>query len=342
MSDGRDVRVAILGTGAIAQIVHLPVLSGLDGVELAAVCDVDRPKAKAIASRFEVPRVFRADEEVFASDDVDAVVICTPSHLHERQAIAALEAGKHVLVERPLALDADGARRVVEAAERAGKTLMVALNNRYRPDVRALSPFLRGGELGEVFFVKAGWLNRKVRTVRPTWRHRRETAGGGVLMDLGTQALDLCLWLLGYPKVERVNAYLHPGEGMEVEDAAALMLRLENGPVVSVEVTWSLLAQRDRHYLQVLGSHGTGSVSPLMVYKEVEHGLLDVTPKLAPGPENAYTASYRQELRHFVAAARGAETLAPPRDQIELMRLVALAYRSAAEGREIEARTDFA
>ncbi|HEX6940356.1 MAG TPA: Gfo/Idh/MocA family oxidoreductase [Longimicrobiales bacterium] len=337
MSDAPEVRAAILGTGAIAQIVHLPILNALDGVDVVAVCDVDRPKATAIANRFEVPRVFRSDEEVFASRDVDAVVICTPSHLHERQAVAALEAGKHVLVERPLALDADGARRVVEAAERAGRTLMVAMNNRYRPDVLALLPFLRGGELGEVFFVKAGWLNRKVRTVRPTWRHRRETAGGGALMDLGTQALDLCLWLLGQPKVERVNAYLHPGEGMEVEDAAALMLRLEGGPVISVEVTWSLLAQRDRHYLQVLGSRGTGSVMPLMVYKEVEHGLLDVTPKLSAGRENAYTASYREELRHFVAAVRGEETLELPYDQIELMRLVALGYRSAAEGREIEA-----
>ncbi len=332
-----DVRVAILGTGAIAQVVHLPILSGLEGVEIMAVCDTDRPKATAIANRFEVPRVFRTDEEVFASKDVDAVVICTPSHLHERQAIAALEAGKHVLVERPLALTADGARRVIEAAERSGRTVMVAMNNRYRPDVLALRPFIQGREFGELFFVKAGWLNRKVRTVRPTWRHRRATAGGGVLMDLGTQALDLCLWLLGYPQVARVNAYMHPGEGMEVEDSAVVMLRLENGPTVAVEVTWSLLAPRDRHYLQLLGSRGAASTTPLSVYKEVEHGLLDVTPKIAAGRENAYTASYRQELAHFVAVARGEKELELPYDQVELMRLVALAYRSAEEGRELDA-----
>ena len=208
-----NVRVAILGTGAIAQVVHLPILTELEGAEVFAVCDVDHPKATAIASRFEVPRVFRTDDQVFASRDVDAVVICTPSHLHEAQAIAALEAGKHVLVERPLALDADGARRVIEVAERTGRTVMVALNNRYRPDVLALRPFVRGGEFGELFFIKAGWLNRKMRTVRPTWRHRRVTAGGGVLMDLGSQALDLCLWLLDYPEVARVSAYLHPEIG---------------------------------------------------------------------------------------------------------------------------------
>ncbi len=337
MSEVRPVRVALLGTGAIAQVVHLPLLMQLEDAELVAVCDADRPKAVAIASRLGVPTVYRSDEQVFGAEDVDAVVICTPNHLHEEQAVAALEAGKHVLVERPLALDVDGARRVVAAAERAGRTLMVALNNRYRPDVLALLPFLRGGELGELFFVKAGWLNRKIRTVRPTWRHRQATAGGGVLMDLGTQVLDLCLWMLRYPAVERINAYTHPGEGMEVEDAAAVMFRLVDGPVVSVEVTWSLLAPRDRHHLQVLGSQGTGSVPPLVVYKEVEHGLLDVTPQVAQGQENAYTASYRQELSRFLAAARGERPIEPPREQVELMRLVALAYRSAKEGREIEA-----
>ena len=335
-SETKEVRVALLGTGAIAQVVHLPLLSEFPGVQLAAVCDVDRPKATAIANRFEIPTVYRNDAQVFEDDDIDAVIICTPSHLHEAQAIAALESGKHVLLERPLALDPEGARRVIDAAERADKALIVALNNRYRPDVRALLPFLRGGELGELFFMKAGWLNRKMRTVRPTWRHRLATAGGGVLMDLGTQVIDLCLWLLDYPEIERISAHTHPGEGMEVEDAAAVMMRLKDGPVVSVEVTWSLLAQRDRHYLQVLGSHGTGSVSPLVVYKEVEHGLLDLTPQMASVQENPYTASYRQELSHFLAVVRGEQPIELPHDQVELMRLIRLAYRSAEEGREIE------
>lgn len=337
MSGRDEVRVALLGAGAIAQVVHLPVLSRLPGATLHAVCDTDRAKATAIGNRFGVARAHRSDAEVFADDDVDAVVICTPSHLHEAQAIAALEAGKHVLVERPLALDAAGAERVLAVAERTGRALMVALNNRYRADVLAIKPFAHGGELGELFYVKGGWLNRKMRTVRPTWRHRRATAGGGALMDLGTQVLDLCLWLLNYPRVQRLVAHLHPGEGMEVEDSAAVMLWVENGPVLALEVTWSLLSQRDRHYLQLLGTTGSASISPVAVYKEVEHGLLDLTPQLPPGRENLYTASYRRELSHFVDVVRGEQPIELPREQIELMRLVTLAYRSAAEGREVEA-----
>ena len=337
MSGADDVRIGLLGTGAIAQVVHLPILTQLTGVRVEAVCDADRSKAAAIASRFGIPRVYRRDEEVFGADDLDAVVVCTPSHMHEEQAIAALESGKHVLVEKPLALDADGAARVVAAAERAGRTLMVAMNTRYRPDVLALKPFVQGGELGSVFLVKSAWMNRKVRTVRPTWRHRRATAGGGALMDLGVQVLDLCLWLLDYPPVARLVAHMHPGEGMEVEDSAVMLLQLRDGGSISVAASWSLVAERDRHYLRLLASRGSGSLAPLAVYKEVEHGLLDVTPQLTQGNENLYTASYRRQLKYFVECARGAAVADLPREQIELMRLIALAYRSAEEGREIEA-----
>ena len=336
-AEAERARVALLGLGAIAQVVHLPILSQLEDVDLVGACDADFAKARAIAGRFGIPRVFRTDEEVFVSDDIDAVVICTPSHLHESQAIAALEGGKHVLVEKPLALDAAAAERVVAAAERTGLSLMVAMNNRYRPDAMALKPFADGGELGELFLVRGAWLNRKIRIVRPTWRHRKATAGGGAMMDLGVQTLDLALWLLGFPKVRSIVSHMHRGEGLEVEDTAAMMLRLANGAGISLTVTWNLIAERDRHYLRMLGTRGSGAISPLAVYKEVETGLLDVTPALPPGRENPYTASYRHELQHFVHVVRGEAETALPREQIELMKTVALAYRSAEEKREIEA-----
>jgi predicted dehydrogenase len=157
------------------------------------------------------------------------------------------------------------------------------------------------------------------------------------MMDLGVQTLDLALWLLGFPGVASIAAHMHRGEGVEVEDTAAMMLRLTRGGAISLTVSWSLVAERDRHYLRVLGSRGSGAISPLAVYKEVETGLLDVTPALSPGKENPYTASYRHELQHFVRVVRGDAERELPREQIELMRIVALAYRSAEEKREIPA-----
>jgi predicted dehydrogenase len=297
---------------------------------------VDNPKARAIAARFGIPRVHATDTEVFRADDLDALVICTHSHLHAEQSIAALSEGKHVLVEKPLGLSEADAGRVLAAAGAAKKTLMVAMNHRYRPDIAALKPFADGGELGRIFLTRGAWLNRKMRLTRPTWRHRKATAGGGVLMDLGVQLLDLALWMLGQPIIRSVTCITNPGEGMEVEDTAGLLARLDDGSMISLTMSWSLVAERDRHYLRLLGTRGSGAIQPLGVYKEVESGLIDVTPNISVGRENLYTASYRQELAHFTRAVRGEETVPLPAEQVDLMRVIALAYRSAEERREVE------
>jgi predicted dehydrogenase len=330
----RELRVGVLGTNTIAQTVHLPILIDLPGARVEAVCDIDGNKASAIAGRLSIPRVFHAEDDLFESDDLDAVVICSPSNLHQRQAIAALEAGKHVLVERPIALDARGAEAVVKAAEKAGRALVVAYNNRYRPDLRGVKSFVTAGELGDVFSIHGTWFNKKVRLRRPTWRHRKETAGGGAFMDLGVQVLDLGLWLLDHPKAVRVCAHMHPAEDLEVEDSASVLVGLETGAIISVQTTWNLLAEKDRHHIRLFGTAGSATTHPLQVFKEIEHGVLNATPQIAPGVENAYTASYREELRQFVAAALGSPP-PPPREQIALMRVVEAVYQSAETGQEV-------
>jgi predicted dehydrogenase len=337
MKEGERLRVGLLGVGAIAQVVHLPVLSQLDNVELVGVGDTDRNRAKAIGARFGTRHVFERDEDAFRSDEIDAIIICTPSHMHEEQAIAGLEAGKHVLVEKPLAFTPEGCERVLRTAEQTGRTLMIAMNNRYRPDTRALRPFAQGGELGDVFLTRGAWLNKKMRVVRPTWRHRKATAGGGVMMDLGVQTLDLCLWMLSFPEVASVATHMHFPEGMEVEDNAGILVRLRNGSAVSLTVSWSLVAERDRHYMRMLGTRGSGAIAPLAVYKEVETGqMIDVTPSVSLGRENLYTASYRQELSHFVAVAQGVMEEPLPHEQVQIMRVIGAAYRSHEEKREVE------
>ncbi|MFP4624730.1 MAG: Gfo/Idh/MocA family protein [Gemmatimonadota bacterium] len=328
------LRVGVIGTGAIAQIVHLPLLKEMQGVRVQAVCDLDENKAAAIAGRLGIPSVYEQTEEILEDDQVDAVVICSPSHLHQEHAIAALEAGKDVIVERPLALDPEGAEAMIRAAESADRLLMVAYNNRFRPDTRGVKSFVASGELGRIYTVHGTWFNRKSHLRRKTWRHRRET-GGGAFMDLGVQVLDLCLWMLDYPRAERVTANLNPGEAMEVEDAAAVLIGLEGGAALSVQVTWNLVAEHDRHHVRLLGTAGTAQTYPLKVMKEAEHGMLNVTPQVAPGRENAYTASYRSELRHFVTAARGATSSPLPREQVDVMRIVQAVYESADRGTEV-------
>ncbi|HEX6041518.1 Gfo/Idh/MocA family oxidoreductase [Longimicrobium sp.] len=326
------VRVAVLGAGSIAQIVHLPILTRMRGVQVAAIADRDAHTARTIAKRFEVPTVTTSFEEVL-TDDVDAVVVCTPSNRHEDHVRAALRAGKHVLCEKPLALTPEGVASLLEEPG-AEDRLVVAMNQRYRPDAVALRQFVSGGELGDVYYLRTGWLNR-YRPRGRTWRERKATAGGGALMDLGLQMLDLALWTLGYPVPERVSAHMYQRPGSEVEEAAMLVVGLEGNRVVNLECTWSLLAQRDRQYLNLMGSGGSGSLSPLAVFKDMPAGLVDVTPQVPATRENLFTASYRNELAQFVEAVRGDRVVQSPREHLVLMRLVEAAYRSAQERREI-------
>lgn len=326
------VRVAVLGAGSIAQIVHLPILSRMRGVQVAALADRDAHTARTIAKRFEVPSVSTNFEEIL-TDDIDAVVVCTPSSRHEEQVRAALRAGKYVLCEKPLALTPKGVASLLEEPG-ADERLVVAMNQRYRPDAVALRQFVAGGELGDVYYLRTGWLNR-YRPRGRTWRERKATAGGGAFIDLGLQMLDLAMWTLGYPNPERVSAHMYSRPESEVEDAAMLVVGLEGKRVINLECTWNLLARRDRQYLNLLGSSGSGSLSPLAVFKDMPAGLVEVTPSIPATRENLFTASYRNELTQFVETVRGERTVESPREHLVLMRLVEAAYRSAQEGREI-------
>lgn len=330
------IRVGLLGTGAISQVVHVPILVERKDVELVVLADADPHKAETLSRRFSVPLVMDPDE-VLDSETVDAVVLCTPNRLHEEQAVKALEAGKHVLVERPIALTAVGAARVVDAAERAGRILAVGLPHRFRPEVVALRDFIAGGELGAPYAVRGSWLTRTVQAQRAGWRRARAIAGGGALMDLGIAALDLCLWVVGYPKVKRVACVLARHDD-EVEDSANLMAETEEGMVVSLEVSTRFFAADDRYYLRVMGEDGSASLPPLEIFKQLGGRPIDVTPRQPKprGGENPYTNAYRRLLDDFVRCVSGRAEAEIPREQAALMAVIEAAYRAAETGQEVE------
>jgi predicted dehydrogenase len=337
MSDLDDsVRLGVIGTGAISQVVHVPIFAEREDVDLLAVADADLHKAEALSRRFDVPLVMTA-EALIANDELEAVVICTPNNLHEEMAVAALEAGKHVFVERPLATTSEGARRVIDVAERSGRALVVGMPHRFRPGVTALRSFIAGGELGDLYAVRGSWMTRLMPGSRHNWRYDRAAAGGGALVDLGVPALDLCLWLIGFPAIKRVSCVASPA-GAEVEDAASLMAETVDGIALTLEVSNRLFAGEDRYFARVMGTEGSGSLPPLEVFRQLGGRPIEVTPRQPKprGGENPYTNAYRRLLDDFVqsVAGRGASEL--PREQVALMSLVEAAYRSAQAGREVE------
>jgi len=335
MSD--PVRVAVVGAGSIAQVAHLPVLRRIGGVEIAAICDNDLPKAQALGARFDVREAYDDIEEVLKYSRPDAVVICTPNHIHEIHVAAALSAGVHVLCERPLSLTYEGVERVLKAAERYGKRVMVAMNHRFRTDVQAVRGFLAGGELGMIDMIRGGWFTFQPTATRRQlgWRLRRAEAGGGAMLDLGLPLIDLGLWLAGWPIPKRITAHLVGGGGETVEDMGMALIVCENGLSIGVAVSWRHLGRGERFWFEMVGKKGTAEISPLRVYREVHGVPTDVTPTGASGRETPFIQSYRAEWTYFLAVIKGDVNAPPPKDQLTLHSVLEAVYRSSDEGLDV-------
>jgi predicted dehydrogenase len=328
------VRIGVVGAGAIAQLTHLPVLAKMRGVKLVGLADNDRPKARSLADRFDIPDVFTDIEDLLEADALQAVVVATPNHLHEPHVLRAIAAGVDVLCERPLALSAKGVERIVNAAQRAGRKVLVANNYRFRSDVQALAGFLRGGELGKLTGIRAGAYHHK-RTDQG-WRQRRAESGGGAFFDYGFPMLDLALWLADFPEPERVSAHMERGSGKNaVEDAMLVQLNFANGAAFNFDVLGSYVGAEERWWFETLSTRGSTRLAPLRVVKELHGRPTDVSPRGAAARESAFIQSYRAELAHFVSVIAGETEYEAPSDQAKLHRIVEAIYKSADEGKEI-------
>ena len=329
-----NIRVGVVGAGAIAQLAHLPLLSKLRGAQLVALCDNDRPKARALADRFDVPDVFTDIEDLLEFDELDAVVVATPNHLHEPHVLAALAAKVHVLCERPLSLSARGVERILAAANRVDRKVFVANNHRFRSDVQALDRFLRGGELGKLTGIRAGVYQPRIR--HEGWRARRAEAGGGAFLDQGLPMVDLAMWLADYPAPVRVWAHMDRPRGTAVEESALVTLECDTGVAFTFDISWAYVGYEERWWFETLSSRGSARLAPLRVVKELNAKPTDVSPGGAAARENSFNQSYRAELAHFLSVVSEETPYEAPTDQVILHKVIEAAYRSADEGKEVK------
>ena len=331
----KTLRIGLVGVGAAAQINHIPALKKTEGVEIVSLCDRDPEKAARVAQKFGIPRSTGRYDDLLADDDIDAVDVCTPNFLHAPMATAALEAGKHVLCERPLARSAEEAAAMARAAKKADRLLACAVAHRFRADAQLLRTFVQKGELGELFFAKAGWLRLRTAWDSDEWRRQKRESGGGVVLDLGFQMLDLSLWLLGGPGVQSVTASVHRSRKGEVEDSASAFLRLESGATLTLELTWGLLMEKDFAYINLFGSGGAALLNPLRVHKGMHGTLVNVTPNLETS-RNQYRHSVEAQMSHFAdALRRGTKPMGTAEEILPVMELMDAVYRSAEQGKEV-------
>lgn len=328
------LRIGVIGVGAIAQVAQLPMLARLRGAQLVALCDNDGPKARALADRFGIADSFTDIEDLLEFDRLDAVVVATPNHLHEPHALSALAAGVDVLCERPLALTAKGVERVIAAAGRGGRKVVVANNHRFRSDTQTLKRFIRGGELGKVTGFRAG--SYQPRRIAEGWRSSRAQAGGGAFLDQGFPLVDLALWLADFPEPTRVSAHAVRGRARDaVEESMLVQLECADGSSFSFDTSWAYVGHEERWWLECLASRGSARLAPLRVVKELNGKPVDVSPTGAAARESAFIQSYRAQAAHFAALLSGEAPYEPPKQQALVHRVLEAAYRSADEGKEV-------
>ena len=357
--------VGLIGTGGISR-QHLPGYQlDPDRVRLSAVCDIREDAARQFASDAGVESVFTDAREMFEQSDIDAVDICTIHDTHADLAIAAARAGKHVLLEKPMAVSLEDCRAIIEATEEAGVTFMVAQQLRHVPTYMALRRRIQAGELGRIWsarvdtFLTAA-LDDPHQPISPRagyWGFDGKRGGGGVVTLLSVHHLDLMRYFVG--EVARVDARAwrgHPSFTNDAEDRAVATLEFVNGAVGHLTASFTSRAPWS-FQLMLLGEQGTAwtpplpaADGPLMAHRtpaviasaaqDGEHGFnpdtsfrpID-TDDLALPTEDPYI----NEIMHFVRCCEdGAEPISGGRDNIETMKLVFGIYESSRTGKAVE------
>ena len=326
-------RIAVIGLGTIAQNIHLPILTRLPDAEIVAVCDVNPINAQFVARKFNIPRYYKDyDELLDVEEDVVGVDICTPTNVHKEISIAALKVKKHILVEKPLARNLKEAEDIASASKKYGRKVMAGMNNRFRPDSMILKSFIDGGELGKLYYAKAGWL--KKFSVSNPWFTRKHQSGGGVVLDLGIVMFDLAFWMMGYPEVKEVVASTYSHKTKDLEDSSVMFMRMKNGSTLTVEASWSFEADEDFFYCDCFGTEGSGSLNPFQIFKLMHGNLVNVAPASHDTPQSLFRKSYENELKHWVGSLRGLHPFVCTADEaVHRMKVVDAIYKSAKTGK---------
>ncbi|WP_046174300.1 Gfo/Idh/MocA family protein [Domibacillus indicus] len=342
------LRIGVLGTGAIAMERHIPAFKHVKEAEITAVMDVNEERAKEAAEKFGVKYVCTSLEEMLGK--IDALLITTPNKFHAPAAVQALNAGVHVMCEKPMALNTKECEEMVAAAKKSGKVLLIAYHWRFMKESRAAKKLIDSGEIGRPLVIRIKSMRR--RKV-PGWGvfTNRELQGGGALIDYGCHLLDLAMWLTGSSKPYEVSGttfnHLSMQKDMvnewgtinpatfEVEDHATAFIRLENGAVVMLETSWAANIPEDEETISISGTEGGIEVFPLRLNKS-QHGVL-VNSEIAWIPEEKPFAILQAE--HFVSCCFGESTpMSSPEESMYVTSIIDSVYESAKIGHSVRIR----
>ena len=361
MSDQRQLRAGVVGLGWAGQ-QHMAAYAELDGVDLVALAGLEPDQLAKLGERYAIDegRLFPDWSDLVGHGELDLVSIATPTTLHHPAVVGALDAGLHVLSEKPMAESGAKAREMVAAAERNDRVLDVAFNHRNRGDVQELKKIVDAGVLGQVYYAKAGWLRREGIPTLGSWFTRRDTAGGGPLMDIGVHMLDMVLHVLGEPLVLTATAATYAefgprGRGattsprvrktgvtqapFDVEDLSTAFLRLAGGATLLLESSWAQWIPEDHCYVRLYGSDGGASIEwvdpsaperTMSIWTEAGQEMVEPTEMVPDG-------GHRQCVLDFLTHVRSSDgTSHRGRQALARAEVVDACYASADLGREVQ------
>lgn len=342
----KKLRVGVIGVGMGKG--HVKGYQEHPNAEVVAIADPNEARLKDIGDRFNVPSRYKSAEEMFKHEKLDVVSVATPNKFHKPQAVMALEAGCHVLCEKPMAMNAREGRAMLEAARKARKHIQINFSYRFFDQSVALKKQVETGILGDVYFARTIWHRRRGMPGFGGWFGIKELAGGGPLIDVGVHRLDLALWLMGYPKPVWVMGSSYDklarpladkaGKKFDVEDLAVGMVKFANGATLEIEASWAAnIAEAEMMETRLFGTKG-GLVQrnknetyefEAEMYVEKDGAQYDV--KLHP-PVEAVRSSYYTFIDVILGKTK---PVATGEEGLIVMELLDAIYRSAKTGRPI-------
>lgn len=340
-------KVGVVGAGGAGRLLHLPALKEVPDVEVVALCDARKDRVKQVAEQFGIPKTF-TDYKKLVKEELDMVTIGLPNNLHADVACAALEAGKHVVVEKPLADSLENARRIVKSAEESGRHIFMAVQNRQRARAKMVREMVLKGRLGEVYHAQCSILRRRGYPGMGSWFTNKELSGGGCLLDIGVHVLDMTWYMLAEPKPLRAvgKTYAKFGhierkpssfgdfdpEGVvDVDDFAAGFIVFEGGLSVALSISWAVNGQQSGFGVRIFGTKAGINYDPFTIYSEENGVVTDTTPMISDD-----FSAYNAEFVHYVNVCKGKEEpVVTPQSALTVQAMLDALYRSSEGDREV-------
>lgn len=347
------LKIGVIGNGGISHC-HLSAYAKNPNVEIYALCDINEENMNRRAQEFGVTRLFTDVNEMVKLPELDAVSVCTWNSAHAKCTIAALNAGKHVLCEKPMAMNQQEAKEMQAAAERSGKVLMIGFVRRFGNDCTIVKDFADKDYFGDIYYAKTTYLRRKGSP--GGWFGDKSRSGGGPLIDLGVHVIDLSRYLMGKPQPVSVygatfhklgdkrnikaragyNASVRGAEDIfDVEDLATAMIRFDNGSVLQVEASFTLNQEKDRGTIELFGTKAGAKLDPeLTIYTDMNEYMANV--QLTAPTAFDFEKAFEDEINHYVdCIINGTPCLNPGEDGVTLMKILDGIYESARTGHEV-------